>query len=181
MLSDRIPFQRGVTIIESMIVIALIAILLVLALPAGNEWLANSRIRTAGEGLLSGLQLARAEAVRRNAVIEFEIAGGTSTGWIVRAGNEVVQSRAAGEGTGDVIIDVLSAAGATKVSFDGLGRRTANSDGTAVIDRLLIRLPDSVLAANRRTDLELRIGVGGQIVMCIPNPNLQPGDVRKCT
>lgn len=181
MLNTRFLFQRGVSIIEAMIVVALIAILLILALPAGNEWLANSRIRTAGEGLLSGLQLARAEAVRRNAVVELDITGGNSAGWTIRAGNEVVQSRGAGEGTGNVVV-VTSPGGATKVSFDGLGRRTANADGSAAINRIAIDLPASVLPADRTTNLELRIGVGGQVLICLPDVEgrLQAQDVRKC-
>lgn len=169
--------QRGVTIIEAMIVVALIVILLVLALPAGMEWLANSRIRTAGESMLAGLQLARAEAVRRNARIEFRWDGGAA--WTVQtAAGAVIQQRSAGEGT----TDVLAAAtpnGASRVTFDGLGRQRANADASSPIQRIDLDLPTSVLAADKSRNLRLQIGIGGQVLMCDPSVT-DTGDVRIC-
>jgi type IV fimbrial biogenesis protein FimT len=171
--------QRGISVIEAMIVVVLIAILLVLALPAGMEWIANQRIRTAAESLLVGLQLARVEAVRRNAVVEFVLDDAVATAWTVRtAAGEEIQHRAAGEGTADVIVAVTPG-GATRVSFDGLGRRTANTDGSVPIDRIDVDLPADVLPTDKTRDLRLQVGVGGQILMC--DPNVTAGDdVRRC-
>ncbi|MEW5890651.1 MAG: GspH/FimT family pseudopilin [Pseudomonadota bacterium] len=171
--------QRGISVIETMIVVALVVILLVLALPAGMEWIANQRIRTAAESLAAGLQLARMEAVRRNAVVEFVLANAATTAWTVRtAAGEEVQRRAAGEGTADVTVAVTPV-DATRVSFDGLGRRTANADGSPSIERIAVDLPVDVLPADRTRDLRLQVGVGGQIVMC--DPNVTSGDdVRRC-
>jgi type IV fimbrial biogenesis protein FimT len=41
-------------------------ILLALAMPGFSNWLRNARVRTTAESVQNGLQLARAEAVRRN-------------------------------------------------------------------------------------------------------------------
>lgn len=172
--------QRGISVIESMIVVTVIAILLMGALPMGQEWLANSRIRAAAESMLAGLQLARAEAVKRNVVVEFVLTSGSTTAWTVRtalSGDEI-QTRAAGEGT-SAVTATAAPAGATRVSFDGLGRRTANIDASDPIARVDLDLPATVLAADKTRNLRLQLGLGGQITMCDPNVTAT-GDVRKC-
>lgn len=171
--------QQGVSIIETMIVITVLAILLMGIVPTGQEWLANSRIRSAAENTLAGLQLARAEAVKRNTVVEFVLDGTAGAGWTVRSAlsGEEIQKRAAGEGTSDVTV-AATPDGATRVSFDGLGRRTVNIDASNPIDRIDLDLPSTVLAADRTRDLRLQLGLGGQIVLC--DPNVAAGDVRRC-
>lgn len=172
--------QRGVSIIEVMITVALIVILLVLAVPMATEWMANQRIRTAADSILSGLQLARAEAVRRNVTVEFVLDAAPATGWTVQTvvSGEEIQKRAAGEGTADVLAAVTPI-GAAKITFDGLGRRTANNDATSPIEKLDVDLPAAVLAADKTRDLRLQVGIGGQITLCDPNVSVV-GDVRKC-
>ena len=53
--------------------LVIIAILFALAGPSYTAWIQNAKIRTTAEGLLSGLQSARAEAVRRNSQIRFSL------------------------------------------------------------------------------------------------------------
>lgn len=172
--------QRGISIIEAMIVMTVIVILLVGAVPMGQEWLANSRIRSAAESMLSGLQLARAEAVKRNAAVEFVLDATPGAGWTVRTAlsGEEIQKRAAGEGTSDVTMAVTPG-GATRVTFDGLGRRVANIDASNPIDSVDLDLPATVLAPDKTRDLRVQLGLGGQIVLCDPNV-AAAGDVRRC-
>jgi type IV fimbrial biogenesis protein FimT len=77
-------FHSGFSLIELAIVLALIAILASLAMPAFSTFIANSRIRTAAEGMLNGLQIARAEAVRRNTFVDLQI-GADNVSWTVVA------------------------------------------------------------------------------------------------
>src|SRR5690606_23279211 len=123
---------------------------------------------------------ARAEAVKRNVPVEFVLDAPPASGWTVRVAlsGEEIQTRAAGEGTADVTV-TAAPNGATVVSFDGLGRRTANIDTSAPIDRLDIDLPTTVLPAAKTRDLRVQLGLGGQIVMCDPNVTVD-SDVRKC-
>lgn len=161
-------------------VLAVIAVLMVLSIPAGVEWMANSRIRTAAESMLASLQLARAEAVKRNTSVEFVLDAAPAASWTVRVAlsGEELEKRAAGEGTSDVTV-AAAPSGAARISFDGLGRRATNIDASNPIDTIDIDLPTTVLAADKSRDLRLQLGPGGQIVMCDPNVT-SSSDARKC-
>jgi len=71
MLSNRMR-QSGVTLIELLVAISIVATLMFLALPNMATWLNNSQIRTTAETLLAGINVARTEALRRNAVVRFQ-------------------------------------------------------------------------------------------------------------
>ncbi len=78
--------QRGVSLIEMVTVMAIFAILTGLAVPSFSAWMTNVQIRTATESIQNGLQLARAEAIRRNNPVMFWLSSGTNplTGdWLV--------------------------------------------------------------------------------------------------
>lgn len=169
--------QAGISVVEAMIVVALIVILVLLALPTTMEWLANSRIRTASESMLAGMQLARAEAVRRNDRVEFILDGGAA--WTVQTvAGALIQQRTAGEGTADVVVTPTPNT-ATTVTFDGLGRRRANADASNPVQQIDIDLPESILPADKTRNLRLQIGIGGQVLMCDPGVT-DTTDVRIC-
>lgn len=66
-------FTSGFSLIELVVALAIMGILLSLALPATSLWLANSRLRNQSESILSGLRLARGEALKRNSVVRFQL------------------------------------------------------------------------------------------------------------
>ena len=73
MLNRATVYQHGVTLIELMITITVFGIAISLGAPAYTEWIQNTQIRTAAESVLSGLQLARAEGLKRNATVRFQL------------------------------------------------------------------------------------------------------------
>ena len=88
---------KGFTLVELLIGIAIIGILLALAAPNFAVWIQNSKIRTAAESIQNGLQLARAEAVRRNAQVRFQLTttldndcvlSRVDTNWVVTYGTD---------------------------------------------------------------------------------------------
>lgn len=62
----RPVFQRGLTLVELLIVVALIAVILGLAGPSFTDFIAMQRLRGANGQLVTDLQFARSEAVSRN-------------------------------------------------------------------------------------------------------------------
>jgi prepilin-type N-terminal cleavage/methylation domain-containing protein len=58
--------KKGVTLIELIVVIAIIAIGAVLAVPNLGPWLANYRLRTATRDIVSNLRTAQMKAVSNN-------------------------------------------------------------------------------------------------------------------
>ena len=77
--------QRGFTIIEVMISLAVIGVLLALGVPGFVEWLQNQQIRAAAEATLNGLQVARGEAVRRNTPVRFQLVSDLSSTCVLSA------------------------------------------------------------------------------------------------
>ena len=74
--------QRGMSLIELMIGLALAALLLTLGLPSFTTAIRNREIRSAADAVQNGLQLARVEAVRRNRTVKFTLQAATGA-WLV--------------------------------------------------------------------------------------------------
>lgn len=165
----------GFTLIELMTVITVMAIMLFLALPNFNVWLQNTQIRTAGEALLNGLQLARTEAVRRNVSVELRL--DVSSGWTARVPGtgEVIQTRLAAEGSSAAAV-AITPPGANIVTFSSFGTIGANADGTNPITEIKIDSP--ALAAADSRELCILIRAGGTVRMC--DPQVATTDTRTC-
>jgi type IV fimbrial biogenesis protein FimT len=76
---------RGFTLIEGMIVLAVVAVLAAIALPSLANVLTAQRLRAAGTDLVSSLLVARSEAIKRKTRIEVEprTPGDWTSGWRV--------------------------------------------------------------------------------------------------
>ena len=70
--------QRGMSLIELMIAVVILAILVVLGMPTFQQWTLNTRIRTVTESIQNGLRLARNEASQRGGFVRFQLASATS-------------------------------------------------------------------------------------------------------
>jgi len=167
--------MTGFTLVELMTVITVMAIMLFFALPNFNVWLQNTQIRTAGEAILNGLQLARAEAVRRNVNVELRM--DLSSGWTARlpGTGEVIQTRLAGEGSSAALV-TFTPASATTVTFSSFGTIATNADGTNTITEFKIDSP--ALAAADSRELCIMIRTGGNVRMC--DPQVASTDTRSC-
>lgn len=170
-------FQRGMTLIELSVTIAIAAILLAIAVPSFQVMLANSQIRTGAQALHDGLQLARVEAIRRNERVIFT--KNTQTGWTVtlQTGGAVVQTRPFSEGSSAATVTVTPST-ATQVTFDGLGRVVTNADASSTFTQLDIGVPTTLIPATSARNRRITVTGGGAVRLC--DPSATPGVGMGC-
>jgi len=166
----------GFTLVELMISLAVLGVLAALGAPSFFEWLQSSQTRAAAEAVLNGIQVARAEAIQRNANVRVVFAP-PSTGWTVAVDSTgtVVQSRSGAEGTSNAVLTATPSA-STTITFGALGSVGANTDTSAAITQLDVS--NSKYAAGR--SLRVVITGGGSTRMCDPAPALASTDPRRC-
>jgi type IV fimbrial biogenesis protein FimT len=173
--------QSGVSLIELMVAVAIVAIVIGLGLPSFTTWIQNTQIRTASEAILNGLQTARNESIRRNTPMQLKLNGGTTTQWAVNFFTDPDRDppmyfRAAAEGSPNAVIAVTPG-GADTVTFSALGRVITNADGSPSMTRIDIDNPTIAVPADRRS-LSILIPLGGAIRLC--DPKVLGTDPRTC-
>ena len=76
--------QRGFTLVELMITLAILVILITIGVPSFNDLVQNQRVKTAVSDLHSTLVFARSEAIKRNAEVAITRDGAAwNSGWNV--------------------------------------------------------------------------------------------------
>ncbi|MGS5087725.1 GspH/FimT family pseudopilin [Hydrogenophaga sp. A37] len=129
--------QAGFTLIELMVVVALVAILAMLATPSWTEMRIRNALRSSVNDFTSSLQFARSEAVRLNNPVTICPSSdgvnctntGYNLGWIVRTGP---QANAAGQ----IILQ------------DTLPNALFRLDATTAATRIFTFLPNGLPASN---------------------------------
>lgn len=199
--------QRGVSLIELLIGLAVFAVLIALGLPTITEFLQNSQIRGAADSTLSGIQVARAEALRRNTAVRFQlmssldgscVRSSTGTNWVVSlddaAGScdaaadesvapRIIQVRSGADGSANAVVTASGGIGdANLLVFNGLGRLlVTNADAFTTVD---ITNPTGGTCqhdgpAGTMRCLRLTISPNGDVRMCDPKVTVAT-DARKC-
>lgn len=146
--SPRGP-ARGLTLIELMIVLVLLAITLSMGAPLMQDLMQSNRLRAESSRFLGAINLARSEAVMRNQPVslcpstmaltgEAKCSGTYADGWIVFANAD--KDKVVDGGTDEVL----------RV-FEGLpaGYRLTNRAGTIPAFELINYLPDGSSHSNR--------------------------------
>lgn len=183
MLMKASPRQgsAGFTLIELMIAVAILAVLVTVGLPSFREMLRNYEIRVAAESVSNGLQRARAEAVAKNARVQFVLGAGTSwyVDYVATPNPAARLDSSSGTETANATVTVLPVA-ATTLTFNQLGQIvTPNpADGFAPGSAPLTQVDLNATGGNR--SLRVTIGAGGSARVCDPDPSLPSSNVRKC-
>ncbi len=173
--------SSGFTLVELMVTVALLGILASLGVPNFQTWIQNTKIRTAAESIQSGIQKARAEAVKRNVPVRFTLNGGNSS-WTVSCvtaslctdlAGGIVEARPASDGSSADIILATIPATSYSVDFNNLG-----GTNSAPVPFTQIDVNSNSPKADR--PLRVTLGVGGNTRLCDPYPGLSSSDPRKC-
>lgn len=178
--TQPVETERGFTLIELLIAIAIVGLLLVAALPSYTVWMQNTRIRSAAESFVNGLQLARNEAVRRNANVQFVVGAGSA--WAVQCtavspgcpDTAAIQSRSVGDGSSSSVTVTPSDGGT--IRFDSFGRMSFPVPGAG--STVIFNIDNTQLSASDSRDLRITVDTGGNIRMC--DPNVSAPDTRHC-
>lgn len=179
----RAATRTGFTLVEVLFTVAVLGILVMMAMPTFGEWLQSQQLRAAAEASVNGLQVARAEAIRRNLPVQITF-GVPQTGWAVTEqppGAAWVQGRQHEEGSPNAQM-AATPAGATTVTFTPLGGVTVNKDASAILTRLDITNPSGgpCQPAGAMRCLRVVISAGGTVRMCDPHPAVVAPDPRAC-
>lgn len=189
--------ERGVTLVELVIGIAIVGVLLVLGLPSFGAWIQNTQIRTAAEAIQNGLQLARSEAVRRNTSVQFVltsvVGGGVGSDWRVTCVTPIddldgdgvadcpgtgmvpteIQMRPAAEGSRNAVVTAAQ----PTIVFNGTGRVTP-VPAAAINIGITNPTGGACATAGPMRCLNVVVSTGGQVRMC--DPALASTDPRGC-
>ena len=184
--------NAGFTLVEMMISVAILAILLGIGMPSFQRFIENTKIRTTADSLQAGLNLARTEALRRNARVSFWLVNNVSascarsasgTSWVVAFDNpagvcnaaasdtavpRIIQSYSGSDGSSGMGVSALNGAGnaASCITFNGFGTVEPNCGANEVpIWRIKV---ESANAASTARKLDVRIISGGAVRMCDP-------------
>jgi type IV fimbrial biogenesis protein FimT len=149
--------QQGFTLVELIVVVTVIGILASIAAPSYNSMIVNSKIRTTAESVINGLQLARSEAIKRNAPVIFTLNNDSSWSVDVVAGVNI-QTKSAKEGADNNI--TITNTGGNTLTFTALGTATGGQ---------LTRVDVDYTGSVATNELSIRVGAGGNARMCEPN------------
>lgn len=166
--------QFGFSLIEVMVALAIMGILAGFAMPSYQAWIANTKVRTATESILNGMQKARSESLLRNTPVRFTL--GANSAWIVECKTATscpdltagqVEARSSYEGGTQNM--VINSGGNTVLEFSNLGIKSGFASQIAQVD---------VSLAGSDRPLRIAVGGGGTVRMCDPSAGMS--DPRKC-
>ena len=152
--------QRGFSLVELMVTLAIAALLVVLALPNYATWLADNQVRNGAQSVAEGLRAAQAAAISRNLNAQFVLGAG---GWNVQTVDpppQTLQTATFNEGASRATIVGVNAVGlgATTVAFNSLGQVIPANTNLVQVD---VTMPAStpsrlrILVGNGRTGVKL--------------------------
>ena len=187
--------QAGLTLIELMVGISVIGLLISLGISGMSTWVPNARIRATAQGIQSGLQLARAEAIKQNRLVRFQLTtsvvngcsvSASGTNWVVslndvagKCGTTPTPPPAPPEAldsanpyilqlrpSGEASGQVTVTADAATLTFGGMGRLVPPPAAEIAFDITSASGAACTVNDGPIRCLRILVSIGGQIRMC---------------
>ncbi|MDO6386582.1 GspH/FimT family pseudopilin [Uliginosibacterium sp. 31-12] len=199
MLRPHCASRRGFSLIELMVIIAVMSILTLVAVPNLSTWLANNRVRTVAEALQNALRQAQVEAIKRSRQTSFVLTAASpalsatpsSSGpnWYIQSLPLTGSSEAASNTDfvrGETLANQYSVSisgGNAALCFNSAGRLVSNTatglgaSCTAPADSVTYTL--TTTGADRK--LAVQVYAGGKVRMCDPQKTLSVSNPDGCT
>lgn len=148
MFGKRLRHARGFTLIELMVAIAVLTIVVGVAVPGFQSFMANQRVKSIADELAFSLMLAKSEAIKRKQQVIVSANGGNwDSGWVVKTSAETLRQVPQAGVT-------ISGVSLTEINFGPAGR--PGLSGASSID---FSICDVKKAATER---QLRLSLAGQ-------------------
>jgi type IV fimbrial biogenesis protein FimT len=195
LLSRPLVKPHGFSLIELLVVMAIMGLLFGLGFPGFMGWIRNSQVRTVAESLQNGLSLAQTESVRRNQSVVFSFTNDANPGlnpttnangknWSLQTiASAFVKNSAGVEGAAEHIKSGAFADVASNVTLTTPveGAICFNANGRLLVDAAPMAAPASGTCTNAAAavfdvsqsgadrPLRVMVQVGGQVRLCDPN------------
>lgn len=193
-----VPRRGGFTLVELMIGLGIFAILLMFMAPTFASWIQSTQIRNSAESILNGVVAARAESVRLNTSVNFQLVTSSTnscvlstlgTSWVVSRDDptskcasspsdtvapRIIQKRFANDGSPNAVVT----ADQNTITFNGYGQATNLGAATASINVTNPTGGTCVASGGPMRCLRVEVTTGGQVRMC--DPALASTDPRGC-
>jgi len=195
---------RGVTLVELIVTISILALLLGMVVPNVADWIRNVRVRSSAEAIAAGVNRARAEAVKRNQIVTFWLVdspgvvgvldatcvrSATSASWVVSLDDPTSACNATPSASAAPRIVTTKAAGPTG---DGVAVAGLDISGTAAnavsfngfgqpvsgVGGVPLATIDVTASAAGARRLRIAISTGGDVRMC--DRDVPSTDPRRC-
>lgn len=94
--------HHGFTLIELLVTIAVMVIIATIAVPGFQNMMISNRLASDYNEVLTGLNLARSEAIKRRETVDFIVVNGSVSGYQIKVGEKILRERLISSGIAGV-------------------------------------------------------------------------------
>jgi len=183
--------QRGVTLVELMVTLSIVALLMFAVIPDIGAWMRNTQVRNTAESIQTGLQRARNEAVRRNRTVQFSLVSlanaarmddscalsSTSGSWVVSLSDPAGRC---GAGISETVLPFIVDSHPVADGGRNVSVTAVQADGTTAASTITFDAFGRVISANPIARVDITLGSGGADIRPLRISIAPSGSIRSC-